>query len=1377
MEQFDPNAFMYAEGEELSEEERQALRQSIEEDQLSIDQIEKGEKEAVAAEFPDEGAEVQSPEGPEAASPTAEVTSQDQNYWWEDGYDVGDAARNIAQGAVAGQLGALDFAVDAINLIPGVDLPKVPRFENEATQMTRDLASFIVPGFIGGGVLPSAIKGSAVVKGSKILNNPFTKVVGTMALDIGAGAAIDYTNTLSAEGDNASGMAKKFLQEYYPPAASLIPDNIATVDTDSADDRKRKSVFEGMGLGGAAYFVSGLGALARGASMRVNGNIPEPNFGRIVGDSESSQATLDSMRSFPSEEATREYYIRNRAESAAKANPNLSPEEIRQTYEEAWSTLSPEIRKKWSEVAAKNDPEFVVENLAARQEEALDEVGSYNFSKAQNLDEPIFGVHDLYGYRESGILTTDELGIISASVDLSKVVRNIDSVDGSMGSVMSEAAIKYAIAPDAPEDVQEIILRGLTEQMKDVGEYSYISTTGEKITYAEIVDDGLRLAGQYLGEDIADLQAKFAPMLQAMDQYGVRQLTDPGYRAAMDELQNAMRNFTDADQLRAQGYIAGSVSKQVSDLGQGVRLMAGTEAVQRGQEQMLDRIQYLMMLTGQTRKARGTALQALDLAKESRSPKTGRRYATLAERTEMMNAGIREDLAKLKQDVTNTIDNLRFLNQTNPEFLDEFVLAYEITGGEINTIKKLNDVVNEGTKGILRKGLIDPRPEFDSMVVKNMWTSIYNSMLSAVSTVNKAGIGSTTNLAALGVGHMAGALMTGDKKTLQSALVAYGAGWDTLKKGLSYAKDIWRKSASDPYVLTPRDGQFAQPGFEMKLMRQRADRMAANGDYGGQIFMNQLEEWEAFNNSPWTRLGQRGMGFFDGFTQAVQANWTARIRAHEELTDFGARELQPGQLKELSDKVYASMFTKDGKIADEAVKWQAGELNFNLDNRASRALSTLVRDYPILKPFLLFQKTAMTALGYTVDHTPIGLFNTELKNFSVPFENLTQGDVQELLKTKGVYTDDPRVMEAEYNKFRAITKFRAAAGTTFIASSVGLFMDDRLTGNGTYDSKLNRARRSQGWQPRSVKGPDGKWYSYDGLGALSDLLALTADVMDNGLDGGLSGKGMLRNPGEHLKALGYVVAASLTKKSFTAALEPLTDMTENPAAINRWLASFVPAATVPNASMMAEFSRLMYPGLRTVENELGPLLMNRTLLKGQLPIEYDWMDGTPINQPQGFWQRVANTYLPFKSRKEITPEKQFLLDVNYSALPAINQRRYTAAQQSEIFRIMGEERLFENAVKRIMKSRSAKDFRARYNEEVARSAETETPYPDLQSLENLHSMLDTALNESLRNAEMMLKDRDEIQQRTYRDTVIKNLRKQQRSQERVQNFIDYNRQP
>ena len=36
--------------------------------------------------------------------------------------------------------------------------------------------------------------------------------------------------------------------------------------------------------------------------------------------------------------------------------------------------------------------------------------------RAQNLDEPILGVHDMYGYDKIGIRSTDDYGIVGASV-------------------------------------------------------------------------------------------------------------------------------------------------------------------------------------------------------------------------------------------------------------------------------------------------------------------------------------------------------------------------------------------------------------------------------------------------------------------------------------------------------------------------------------------------------------------------------------------------------------------------------------------------------------------------------------------------------------------------------------------------------------------------------------------------------------------------------------------------------------------------------------------------------------------------------------------------------------------------------------------------
>ena len=46
------------------------------------------------------------------------------------------------------------------------------------------------------------------------------------------------------------------------------------------------------------------------------------------------------------------------------------------------------------------------------------------------------------------------------------------------------------------------------------------------------------------------------------------------------------------DYIRAQAWIGQSMSGQVSDMAQGVRLLAETRAVERAQEQILDRVEF-----------------------------------------------------------------------------------------------------------------------------------------------------------------------------------------------------------------------------------------------------------------------------------------------------------------------------------------------------------------------------------------------------------------------------------------------------------------------------------------------------------------------------------------------------------------------------------------------------------------------------------------------------------------------------------------------------------------------------------------------------------------------------------------------------------------
>jgi len=64
------------------------------------------------------------------------------------------------------------------------------------------------------------------------------------------------------------------------------------------------------------------------------------------------------------------------------------------------------------------------------------------------------------------------------------------------------------------------------------------------------------------------------------------------------------------------------------------------------------------------------------------------------------------------------------------------------------------------------------------------------------------------------------------------------------------------------------------------------------------------------------------------------------------------------------------------------------------------------------------------------------------------------------------------------------------------------------------------------------------------------------------------------------------------------------------------------------------------------------MIMNRLPgLKGmftstRIRLDRRW---TEVNVPDSIWARLRNTYTPWKESGKITPEKQFLIDVEYDA--------------------------------------------------------------------------------------------------------------------------------
>ena len=846
--------------------------------------------------------------------------------------------RNIVQQAfdalAAPGQGVNDWFVDTINLLPGVELRKAPKFQNDVTQGLREVSSVVLPTIFLTKGMGSGLQTAATASRVKMFNDPFLKFVAPKLLGAGVGAGVDYAVEFNQTDDNLSGTLKKA----FPSQFGWIPDDIATLDSDSPDIKRAKNVSEGVGIGLFVDVAEGMGKLVKGI-----------------------RGVVRSTQWVPESEKATQWFSKN-----LKAD-------------------------------VPNDIEEAIAESAARRSDALDELGEYNFSKNANLDQPMLGVHDLYGYEESGIRSVDDLGIVGAAVDVARIVNNAGSVYGRVGSVISEPALKFGL--EVPEGMESIV-KGLASQLQEAGEYGYRTASGKYLSHKEIMQAGEDLAMDFYKMDTPELQRAIKNWQGIDVDTGAPVLKSEAYAAVFKTINRYMDDFANMDVMRAQAYVGTSFAGQVSDMAQGVRLMDGTAAIERAEEQILDRLEFLMAQKGMTSYSRGRALNMLNLW--NRLTVKGSEAADAGYATKINNAIKGEENAtlqaieRIKGEAKQTINTLREIKAERPEMLAPLMMAYEFTDGKVDTISKLNNYVRSSL-GVFSKAFFDGEPEIPSAVMRGFWSNVYNSTLSAIGTPIKAGVSNIALLAERPIAQAAGAIMYGDGAIVRKGWYQYSAAWDTLTNSLGYMNQVFRRSASEPYVMALREDMGVADRQQIELLKQFADAKAESGEYGPQIMMSIVEAQNDLAQHPWLRFGQRGMQAFDGFTQAVVANWDARGKAWDTVTKGGLIPLDKKASDQLSKEVYSAMFDENDNITDSAVRYASSEISMALDNPANDALSGLIRTAPILKPFLLFTKTPLNMATYFGSHNPVGMFIDKVNAFDKEFFEMSGQEVEQLL--------------------------------------------------------------------------------------------------------------------------------------------------------------------------------------------------------------------------------------------------------------------------------------------------------------------------------------------------------------------------------------------
>jgi hypothetical protein len=427
------------------------------------------------------------------------------------------------------------------------------------------------------------------------------------------------------------------------------------------------------------------------------------------------------------------------------------------------------------------------------------------------------------------------------------------------------------------------------------------------------------------------------------------------------------------------------------------------------------------------------------------------------------------------------------------------------------------------------------------------------------------------------------------------------------------------------------------------------------------------------------------------------------------------------------------MFDESGMITDEAVKYATGEMALNLDSPLAQGVTDLVRIVPGMRPFLMFPTTGMNIIDIGGKYGPWQPFQRDVNELAyVKLDDLLANEdrVDELLRARNFDVDNMDSL-AKQNKIadlKYMTRGRKAIGGLAVSGAVGLIMNDRLRGDGLYDkeAQLSRVKNSD-WKPRTIKGMDGKWYSYEALGPLADWMAFVANIADN-FD--MLGEAATE---KFLSKAMFVLSASITDRTGLSSVRPLMDiLSGNEGALERWAAGFVNSLG-PLAGQRGEWSRIFSEGLLEVENTFVDHLQNRNRFIGggldpanRQPFIYSPVTGEKVNG-YGLLQRVWNAYSPIKIHSDQSPEEKFLEAIEFdmsTTFKTHNGVKLTAPERSELFRLMGEQGYFKESIQGIM--RDAGDWKSIEKLRSLRRTGVKSDKVSLDKWHDLHVQLSDA---------------------------------------------------
>ena len=992
----------------------------------------------------------------------------------------------------------------------------------------------------------------------------------------------------------------------------------------------------------------------------------------------------------------------------------------------------------------------------ARNHKALEDINRYYLSKG----EPAID-WDMFDEGEKLVRTKDADGIIGAGADAAQIQNNIDSSWGRIGNLVHEATRMEGIELENLSN--RTLVSELSDQIKKAGPVGKRLRNNKTIS-AKMID----AAGKKLAATILDPRVSTDEIIGILDEFkrsidgsAIRLTGKKGINAAVKQLKTQL---ADLDVQKARAYLLTSEAGQVADFSEGARLMEDNISVLRTVDAMADRLEVLTVEKGLANFEAGTMLSNMRNWKDA--VETGDKEiinATADTILQGSNAKLTEIIPKAKE----WSQTLKTVARENPGFLRPLLLANEFTDGEVDKLWKLHNWAGDNLS-TFKKAIYDSNPNVPSIVNKAMWSNLFNSALSAMSTPLNAGVGNLTGLLGKGMATVTGAVLQGDVAKAKKAMVAHFSLDDTLQKATDHLRLVFRKASTNPkevnYIM--RDDIALQEARGLDALRSWAFAASENGEDGGLMMLSVYDDLDALARDPVLRFGGNAMSALDGFSKSVLASTEAKYRAFNKLAQSG-EEITEASFKKAADEIYETFVDANGMIKNDAVDYSTSEIALNANSPITEGMNEFIKRFPAARSFIWFPKTTANVIDTFGKWSPAGVLSADYQKLWGPLgmKKVTDFDpkeIAEILTSKGKPVDE--FMFDTFETLRYEVKGKAAIGSLMVTMAGMAMVNDRCTGTGHYNKAVQRQRIRSGWKPKSCKVPGtDKQVSYEWMGPIGDWLSLTIDVVDN-FDSLTSGV-----QEDLFNKLTFVLGSAVTNRSVLSQLEPMFDVLQgNGAAASRWSTSFG-NNFVPLGSLRNEIGKLLYPQLRQIRSELDDHLRNRNAWldafdpERALPYVVDPIDGKEIGKEDNWFLRVWNRG-PMKVTSRPSKERQFLIDIEFNSSPNMRvSQRGVVLENHEITAIntkMGEMGIYKAKVNEIMKDANRLSYTAPDGTvykgfkniiQAQRRGFITSEILDIGKFERIFSRLRTAYDESKRLAENNLDEPilSGIRQREY----------------------------